>query len=619
MITGLEPRATQSSRQPGTGPRGSRKSEQGTTISGAEGLSAGQTERPLKHLAVLTLALALTGCAPAEVPVVITVVDASSGEPTPSRLEVMDDEGRIYIASNAIPVTLECVLSPLPEWLAPLQTNPGIFNPYTGTTQFYADGAAKLSLPPGSYRLRAAKGPEWRRREQDFEVRDGEAQEITIELERWADPASEGWYGVDDHLHITRMQPEDNHRIARWLRAEGLHIGNLLEMGTAAQISVTPQYAYGDAGAYRDGPLLLLTGEEHPRTNVLGHTISLGTEERVDQRAEYIIYESTFSEAARLGGVSGFAHFGALQGQDGLAIAAPTGLVYFVEVLQFEVPFYDVWYQLLNLGFRIAPSAGTDFPCGAPNLPGRERFYVQIPGEVNRQSFVAAVKAGRTFVSNGPLLELTVSGAGPGGDVYLDSAGIVSVHGRVRFDPDQDRIDAVELVVNGEVMQVDSAVAGPGLIELQLELPVNRAAWVALRTMGAKPADDGPIPPSILEFGAKTVDAYVAIAGLPTELTDVRDSVPQRRSIAHTGAVYVSVENVPKGVADNSLPGAWIALLEDFESRLSDDRITEIATPAWIPYVDGVTEQHLRKHRVALLEAIARAKSYYQQLVRGGE
>lgn len=53
--------------------------------------------------------------------------------------------------------------------------------------------------------------------------------------------------------------------------------------------------------------------------------------------------------------------------------------------------------------------------------------------------------------------------------------------------------------------------------------------------------------------------------------------------------------------------------------RLAEDRIAEMATPAWIPYIDGVSEEHLRQHRGALLEAITRAKSYYQQLAKGGQ
>ncbi len=567
-------------------------------------------------LLVLTV-LAAGGCSRSEVSVAIHVIDVGSGELTPSRLEVMDSEQHPHFAHNSIPLTFECLLSPLPEWLAPLRTEPSIFNPYTGTRQFYADGTAELTLPPGSYRLRVAKGLEWRRIERTFEVRAGDRQEITVELERWADPPADGWYGVDDHLHITRMHPDENHRIARWMRAEGLNIANLLEMGTAAQISVTLQYAYGDAGAYRDGPLLLLTGEEHPRTHFLGHTITLGTEERVDRRDEYIVYESTFAEGARRGGVSGFAHFGMRHAQDGLAIAAPTGLVRFVEVLQFEFPHYDVWYQLLNLGFRIAPSAGTDFPCGPPSLPGRERFYAQITGEVNRRSFVEAVRAGRTFVTNGPLIELLVDGVGPGGDVALEAPGIVSVRGRVRFDPGQDRVDAVELVVNGEVVQIATQAVAPGVFEVQRELSVDHSAWVALRSTGSKPADDGPMLPPVPEWVMQTVEAYGAGAGGP-QLVEFRNTMRERPSAAHSGAVYVNVADTTVGSGDGTLPAAWLARLSELEARLGDDRIAEIPILDWIPYSDGVSEEHLRRNRPALLEAIARARVYYESLAQEG-
>jgi hypothetical protein len=569
-------------------------------------------------ITVLALSLATIGCAPEEVDVMIRVVDAASGELTPSRLEVMDADNESRVAANAIPVTLECFLSPYPEWLAPLQTAPSIFNPYTGTTQFYADGVAKLSLVPGSYRLRVAKGLEWRRSERMIEVVDGEHQEITVELERWADPTRDDWYGADDHIHVTRNHRDDNHRIARWMRAEGLSIANLLEMGTAAQISVTPQYAYGDEGAYRDGPLLLLTGEEHPRTHFLGHTITLGTEARVDQRSEYIVYESTFAEGARLGGVSGFAHFGMRKAQDGLAIVAPTGLVRFVEVLQFEMPYYDVWYQLLNLGFRIAPSAGTDFPCGPPSLPGRERFYARIEGEPTRRSFVEAVRAGRTFVTNGPMIELLVDGRGPGDEVALEAPGSVVVLGRVRFDPAQDRVDKIELIVNGKVVEEISDAKAPGLFEIQHELSVDHSAWVALRSIGTKPADDGPMLPDVPMWALELFSNVADGAGGP-ELIDYRNAMTERASAAHSGAVYVNVRGTTAATRAGALPGAWLDRLSELESRLSDDRIGEIPIMDWIPYSDGVSEDHLRQNRPALLDAISRARVYYEALDREGD
>ena len=557
----------------------------------------------------LVASLAALACAPEPARVVIHVVDAATGEPIAARLELTDAEGTAYVADDAIPVTLECVLSPLPAWLAPLQTDRAIFNPYTGTTQFYVDGAGHLSLPAGSYRLRAAKGLEWRRAEQSLEVDGSGEEQVTIALERWADPARDGWYGADDHLHITRMHPDENRRIARWLRGEGLHVANLLEMGTATQISVTPQYAYGDRGAYRDGLLLLLTGEEHPRTHFLGHTITLGTGRRVDRRERYIDYEATFAEGRRLGGVSGFAHHGIGAARDGLAINAPTGLVRFVEVLQFQFPYYDVWYELLNLGVRIAPSAGTDFPCGPPTLPGRERFYAQIEGPVERRSFVEAVRAGRTFVTNGPLVELSVGGVGPGGELRLEASGTVAVRGQVRFDPAQDRIDRVELIVNGQVAHSVSQASTPGLIDLAFELPVQRSAWVALRSWGVKPADDGPLPRMPPEW---LLDAgrQVASGAGGREMFDFYATMTERQSAAHSAAIWIHVEG--QGVrTPEALTAAWLARLAELEARLEDDRIAEIPILDWIPYSDGVSESHLRRNRPALLEAIARARAYY--------
>ena len=225
--------------------------------------------------------------AQAETEVVLHVWDEAGAE-TPARVELLDAEGRAHFARDALPVRRECVLAPLAEWLAPLQQSRHIYNPYTGTDQFYVDGTAHLSLPPGTYRLRAFRGPEYRRTEQTLEVAVSGRQEVTVELERWADPAAKGWYGVDVHLHITRSRRDQNDWIASWMQAEGLHVANLLEMGTSAQISVTPQYAYGDEGAYRDGTLLLLAGQEHPRTHFLGHTITLGTTQRVDNRDTYM-------------------------------------------------------------------------------------------------------------------------------------------------------------------------------------------------------------------------------------------------------------------------------------------------------------------------------------------
>jgi hypothetical protein len=570
----------------------------------------------LRRVLVSLVLVLAAAAARAETEVVLRVLDESGGA-TPARIELIDAAGRAHVARDGLLVRKECQLAPLPEWLAPLQEAHWIDNPYTETRQFYTGGTAHVELAPATYQLRAWKGPEYRRTEQTVEVASGPPQEVTVQLERWADPAARGWYGVDDHLHITRNRRDQNEWIATWLRAEGLHVANLLEMGTQAQLSVTPQYAFGDPGAYRNGELLILAGQEHPRTHFLGHTITLGTTQRVDNRDTYIVYETTFGPGQELGGMSGFAHWGIGNARSGLAISAPTGRVRFMEVLQFDFPYYDVWYQMLNLGVRIAPSAGTDFPCGPPSLPGRERVYVHVDGPIDRTSLVAAVRAGRTFTSNGPMVDFTVNGAGPGDDVALADPGPVSVRGHVRFDPAQDRVDLVELVMNGAVVATASEPNAPGEIRLDSRISVERSAWLALRVSGAKQGEVAPPEWPYEDWMVELSRNYGAGAGGP-ELIDYFKKRTENATAAHTAAVYVNLGGAALAPPSDELPRAWLRRLDELEDRLSDGRIAEIEIADWIPYSDGVSLAHLRQNRAALLEAIEQARAFYErQLVEG--
>lgn len=61
----------------------------------------------------------------------------------------------------------------------------------------------------------------------------------------------------------------------------------------------------------------------------------------------------------------------------------------------------------------MAPTAGTDHPCG-PALPGAERFYTQLNGPLTPNAWLESVRLGRTFVTDGPMVEFHVNGQGIG-------------------------------------------------------------------------------------------------------------------------------------------------------------------------------------------------------------
>jgi hypothetical protein len=551
------------------------------------------------------------------------VVEGARGAAVPARVELLDEAGRPWVPEGALPLRFECVAAPLPDWAAGiLSISQHLENPHTGTTQFYVDGTASLELPPGRYRLRVFKGIEYAVAERRFEIRADESRTLDVELSRWIDMPASGWYGADDHLHITRLTPEDDRRIAAWMRAEDLHVANLLQMGTVDQFGVTPQHDFGAAGEYRLGDTLLLAGQEHPRTHFLGHTITLGADAAIDLRETYIVYETFWRASQERNGLPGFAHWGAGPARDGLAVDAPRGLVFFLEVLQFEFPHYDVWYELLDLGIRLTPTAGTDFPCGSWSVPGRERFYTRLSAPPTRGTWLEAVRRGRTFVTNGPLLELRVGEAEIGDELQLDAPTRLALRGAVRFDPARDDVRRVELVRNGEPLPTPVERPAPGELRFEVVREVSESAWYALRVSGNK-IGEAPLPPPTGPFANYLIDRVTNFG----EVREAGEAFAEGRghvrpSAAHTAPIWVSVRGSPaieNRERARELARASLARLDALEARLADPHVEGETIWDWVPYSDGVSAAHLRRNRPALLRAIEEARRRYGAVLAGAD
>jgi len=551
----------------------------------------------------------------------IRVTEAATREPVPARLELLGSGGTVFVPPEALTLRFECVAAPLPDWAARyLSLSDRVWNRQSGTEQFYLDGPGTLDLPAGSYRLRVFKGLEYEVAERELVVGAGETLRAEIQMERWIDLPDEGWWSSDDHVHLTRRTPEEARSIAAWMRAEDLHVANLLQMGTVDQVGVNPQAAFGAAGEFRRGDTLVLAGQEHPRTHFLGHTITLGAERLIDERDTYIVYDTTFRPALEAGGLPGYAHWAIGPARDGIAIDAARGLVGFVEVLQFDFPAYDSWYELLDLGIRIAPTAGTDFPCGIRwGVPGRERFYFRLDAPPTRQSFLEAIRAGRTFVTNGPLLDLRVDGHGIGDEVLLAAPAELTLSGRVRFDPARDDPKRLELVVNGEPLSAPVLETAPGELRVETRVRFEESAWVALRVEGDKRGET-PIEPTPTGLAVDLVNRVVDFHEVNRRLEAYfagRGRV--RPSAAHTAAVFVTVQAAPitDSARARTLARESMARLDDLEARLQDDRVDAQTVWDWVPYSDGVSAAHLRRNRPALVAAIASARQRYEAILSG--
>jgi hypothetical protein len=137
--------------------------------------------------------------------------------------------------------------------------------------------------------------------------------------------------------------------------------------------------------------------------------------------------------------------------------------------------FARVYYPLLDLGLAVPFSTGTDWFIG-----DLSRVYVPMRGEWSTAEFLAALRAGHSFITNGPLLELEVEGAQPGDVVKRAGPGSVHVRaraiGRVNFG-------ALEVVMNGRVVARTDSLAIDGHAEAGIDgsVALDGPAWIAAR------------------------------------------------------------------------------------------------------------------------------------------
>ena len=433
------------------------------------------------------------------------------------------------------------------------------------------------------------KGIEYRTVAGEIRIEPDQTVERRVDLSRWIDMAAKGWYSADDHLHITRPVEELNPFISKMMQAEDVNVFNLLQFGLARRFHNSIQYAHGPKGTYREGDYILATGQENPRTHFLGHVITLGAGSPINFPDGYLIYRLFFEEVKRQGALSGFAHFAsdALGGSYGIPLVLPHDLLGFVEVLQFNRPNYDTWYDVLNLGFRVTPTAGSDYPCGEASIAGRERFYTRIDGPLTYESWLEAVRAGKTFVTNGPILEFRVSDREMGGEMSLRGPGNVTVEGRALFDPSRDDVERIELVENGRVVRSFPRTDGSGEIAFRVEHTIRETCWLAVRAAGQK---KGEIERVVLHRHWE-----------PT-------------SAAHSAPVHMTVEGSPPLASQPRAQGVmrtWLARLEDLETRLHEDNIEALAARLGESLLDLTDEGVLRRDRSALLDEIRKAKEYF--------
>ncbi|MGB6384186.1 MAG: CehA/McbA family metallohydrolase [Terriglobales bacterium] len=190
------------------------------------------------------------------------------------------------------------------------------------------------------------------------------------------------------------------------------------------------------------------------------------------------------------------------------------GKVDYIEVLGFSdhKSTAEVWYKLLNCGFRLPTAAGTDFMGNYASLRGPvglNRVYAEVkPGPLKIEPWLASIKAGRTFATNGPLLRFSLGGQAIGGEVQLEKKQ------EVRFSAElfsMVPVDHLQIVCNGKVAQELVMDNNRSSAHVDGSIPLDESGWCVLRAFG----DKAEYPILDLYPYATTSPVYVNVAGAP--------------------------------------------------------------------------------------------------------
>ncbi len=143
----------------------------------------------------------------------------------------------------------------------------------------------------------------------------------------------------------------------------------------------------------------------------------------------------------------------------------------------------ELWQLLLNHGYRIPALGGGPEPDPPDelDLPALGAYLHLPPGRIQRREVIAAIRTGRTIVSNGPFVRLLVNGRGEG-QILAPSrkTRLVLIEALACSDP-ADSIRRVELIYNGRCVKSWRGRNRQKSMRIRLSWTFPDAGWIAVR------------------------------------------------------------------------------------------------------------------------------------------
>ncbi len=398
-------------------------------------------------------AFAITACAIAAVAGGVGL--ASAGQGGQLRLEVVDRDTKEPVAcrmhlTNAAKRPLKA--PKVPFW----------------HDHFVFSGSITLKLPQGEYAFEIERGPEYLVRQGHFTMQNFSDDTKVVDLKRFVDMASEGWWSGD--LDVERPAKD----IELLMQAEDLHVVELVTWPNRKNLlstrSLTNPLVEFDGNRYyhlaagsdaRFGGTLLFFNLEQPldlaaskaefpplEDSILAAKSQSGAWVDAAKANSWDLplwvasgkLDSIQVANSSLGRKSSSTSENGGRPRDSRLFPGSSGNARWSEA---------IYYRLLDCGLRIPPTAGSGSGMVANPL-GYNRVYVQVDGELTYEKWWDGLRAGRVVVTNGPLVRPNVEGEMPGHVFRAATGEQVELEVGLTLST-RDRISYLEIIKNGKL------------------------------------------------------------------------------------------------------------------------------------------------------------------------
>jgi TolB protein len=433
----------------------------------------------------------------------VRVLNKATGQPMAARVHLKAADGRSY--------------APAESWFhADWHVYPRLEK--EEYHYFHTDGDFEMDLPIGQANLAISHGFEYLPQEKEVTLDAAKPASLTVALERLDNLTAKarGWWDGDNHFHMNYAGAYFNTpaRMMKVAEAEDLSLMNNLICNKEQRIPDIAHFRGAPDPVSTAQRVLYHNQEYHPP--FWGHSVFLNLKKHF-VIPDYVGYPNTivgslyppntvpFRVVREQGGLAGYAHGAGANFPVDLALET-------VDFVEANSPgAMDPLYRAWNCGYRVVASAGAD---AMPNFfrghtIGAVRAYVKTGLKLDYEKWTADFRAGRSFVSSGPLVYFQLEGRGPGDEIQLGPGkhSLAATVDVASIAP----LEVIEILHNGEVIETLRPQGGPLKASIKKTVNIQQSGWLAARVL-ARPKRQPLRTPRPF---AATMPVWVTLDGKP--------------------------------------------------------------------------------------------------------